>query len=213
MITLGTLLEDVKERLSLVGGLDAQIYTDERIIQAARFRFNMIFRSYWLPEYTVEQEEYTLDGTTGMITGDLSTKILDWRDLHSVMYDSYDQPLPLAPMGVRDGNISALCIRRLATNAQKMFKVLPVDTDGTIAITYRTHPGRFEDEDDEIKVDDDLMINGVCMDILEDDGTNPGGVDKFKRFYQQAELLFRQNLHNQGMSVLPVNRTYPTRWR
>lgn len=211
--TLGDVMQGVEDRLSLAGGIDAQTYVEPRLIKAIQFRFNTLFRQFWLPEYTTWQEPYTLGVNTGLVTGDLSGKILDWRDLHSVFFDRYDQPLAFAPTNVQQQNITQISLVWYLTNPQKVFKVLPVTTSGTLLVSYRTHPGKFEKEDDVIKLDQDLLELGVCFDLLNDDSINPGNADKFERFYNEALKEFTKNVHNQTRSLLPATIGYPTRWR
>ena len=59
MITFGGIVTKVLQRLALVEGLDAQIYAEPRIQLAVQHKFDMIFREYWLPDYTTYQEPHT----------------------------------------------------------------------------------------------------------------------------------------------------------
>jgi len=206
MITFGQIVTKVLQRLALVEGLDAQIYAEPRIQLAVQHKFDLLFREYWLPDYTVYQETYVLDGVSGMITGDLTNKLNDWRDLHSVMSESSPRPLPIAPMNTRDRDIQHPSIRPMATNPAKMFKILPITTGGEVYITYRTKPDDFEEDGDPIYMDTQLLLLGTCWDVLEDDGTNPGASDKFRVLFQDALAQFNRTQH-----TIPLDSSLSTR--
>lgn len=212
MITLGEIVTKVLQRLALVEGLDAQIYAEPRIVLAVQHKFDLLFREFWLPEYTTIQEEYTLDGTTGQITGVLTNKLVDWRDLHSVMWEGSPKPLPRVPMTTRDIDVSYPSIRQQATNAAKMFKILPTTTSGKVWLTYRTKPADFADDADPIHLDTQLLLLGTCWDVLEDDGTNPGASDKFKMLFQDALSQFNRQGHNIPIDTIPTTRSTVNRW-
>jgi len=212
MITFGDIVTKVLQRLALVEGLDAQIYAEPRIQLAEQHKFDMIFREYWLPEYTVHQEEHYLDGTTGMIVGDLTDKVKDWRDIHSVYSENAHSPISLAPPRIRDVDINYMSIRPNATNPAKWFKILPVTTTGKIWITYRTKPNDFEEDSDVIYLDTQLLLLGSCWDVLEDDGTNPGASDKFKMLFQDALSQFNRQQFNIPINTVLSSRSTVNRW-
>ena len=204
MITFGDIVTKVLQRLALVEGLDAQIYAEPRIQLAVQHKFDMIFREYWIPEYTTYQEEYTLDGVTGQITGDLTNKLNDWRDLHSVMWENAPRPLPIAPMNVRDIDIQYPSIRPVGGDSVRWFKLLPKTSTGKVYVTYRTKPKDFEEDGDKIFMDTQLLLLGSCWDVLEDDGTNPGAADKFRILFQDALSQFNR----QGFNI-PLDTRMP----
>jgi len=212
MITFGDIVTKVLQRLSLVEGLDAQIYAEPRIMLAVQHKFDLIFREYWIEEYTTYQEQYVLDGTTGMITGDLTGKVNDWRDIHSIMWEGAHKPLALAPKTTRDVDITYPSIRPNATNPAKMFKILPVLTTGKVWITYRTKPADFQDDADKIYMDMQLLLLGTCWDVLEDDGTNPGAADKFRILFQDALSQFNRQQFNIPLSLNQASRSVVNRW-
>jgi len=212
MITFGQIVTKVLQRLALVEGLDAQIYAEPRIQLAVQHKFDMLFREYWHPEYTVYQEEHVLDGASGVIVGDLGGKIKDWRDIHSVMWEGNHKPLALAPRSVRDVDITYPSLRPLATNTAKWFKILPATTSGKVWITYRTKPDDFEQDGDEIHMDTQLLLLGTCWDVLEDDGTNPGASDKFRILFQDALSQFNRQAHNIPLDTIMSTRSTVNRW-
>jgi hypothetical protein len=212
MIAFGDIVTKVLQRLALVEGLDAQIYAEPRIQLAVQHKFDLIFREYWLPDYTTYQEQYVLDGTTGQITGDLTDKLNDWRDLHSVFWENSHKPLPIAPMSARDIDIQYPSLRPLGTNKAKWFKVLPALTVGKVWVTYRTKPKDFQEDSDPIYLDTQLLLLGTCWDILEDDGTNPGAADKFRVLFQDALSQFNRQTFNIPLDLVMPQRSTVNRW-
>lgn len=213
MITLGDCTEMVLQRLKMVEGLDAQIYAETPIMLAIQHAFDWLFNEYWWPAYTVEQEQYTLNGTTGVVTGDLSDKILRFEDLHSILWDTSDQPLALAPRNVRYDHINFPSIVPNMASPEKVFKIYPLTTSGNVYITYRTYPGLFTEDTAEIKMDHQLLVLKACYDMLESDAMNPADADKFKRFYEDRLKQASRGLVQLGTQMVPVSRTFPTRWR
>lgn len=212
MITFGQIVTKVLQRLALVEGLDAQIYAEPRIQLAVQHKFDLLFREYWLPEYTVIQEEHMLDGTSGQITGDLTNKVKDWRDIHSIFHEGSPKPMPLAPLNTRDIDINYPSIRPNATNMVKWFKILPITTSGKVWITYRIKPNDFEEDGDPIYIDTQLLLLGTCWDVLEDDGTNPGASDKFRVLFQDALAQFNRQKFNIPLDTIMSSRSTLNRW-
>ena len=213
MITLGECTEMVLQRMKSVEGLDAQIYAEVPIKLAIQHAFDWLFNEYWWPEYTVEQEQYTLDGSTGQITGDLTGKVKRWEDLHSIIPEGYNRPLAMAPKNISYQHITAPSIVQNVAVPSKMFKIYPLTTTGNVFITYRIYPDRFEDDADEIKMDHQLLTLRACYDMLEDDAMNPSNADKFKTFYEARLKQCNRGLLQQGVQMTPVTRSFPTRWR
>jgi hypothetical protein len=211
VITFGDAVTKVLQRLALVEGLDAQIYAEPRIQLALQHKFDMIFREYWLPEYTTYQEEHTLDATNGVVTDDLADKIKDWRDLRSVFYEHSYKQLPRASNDARHNDIAYPSIRPIP-NKHKVFQVLPLNTQGKVWLTYRTKPDDFEQDSDEIYMDTQLLLLGTCWDVLEDDGTNPGASDKFRVLFQDSLAQFNRMQHNIPTDLISGTRSTVNRW-
>ena len=212
MITFGQIVTKVLQRLALVEGLDAQIYAEPRIQLAVQHKFDLLFREYWIPEYTTWQEQFDLDGVNGVVTADLSTRIKDFRDIHSVFWEGSHKPMPIAPLSTRDSDVTYPSLRQLGTNTTKWFKVLPTNTSGKVHVSYRTKPPDFQDDGDQIHMDQQLLLLGSCWDVLEDDGTNPGASDKFRVLFQDALSQFNRQQHNIPLDSISSSRGVWNRW-
>lgn len=210
MPTLRYFIDEVLTRMSMQAGIDTQVYTEARIRMALQYRFDMLFDSYWWPQFFVQQEEYTLDGTTGMIVGNFTGLLKRFTDIHSVYNDFSTSPLPRAPNNVRLKDITSPCVQSVPI-PEKIFRIIPINSSGTIAVSYRKRPDAFTDDDDVIDMDEQLLICGAAFDILEDDATNPGAADKFRMMYDQREKLLSKNQHHMAISS-NLRETIPTRW-
>jgi len=211
--TLRELVDAVLTRLAMGQGEDVQIYAEDRIVAALQHKFDVLFDDYWWPQYTVEEEQFTLDGTTGMITGTLAAKCTRHKDLYHVIHESGNAPLPRHPKSLRSNAAFFRKGIRYTNVAGKIFQVIPLTTTGNVYVSYRTYVAPVNDEDI-ILLDKQLMVLGTCHDILEDDGTNPDASTKFKEMYRARLKQETANLNN----IQPAtgdgigNFSYPDRW-
>jgi hypothetical protein len=203
-------IDSVLTRLSMESGVDTQVYTEDRIVAALQHKFDMLFDSYWFPQFTTFQEEYQLDGVTGQIVGDLTTKVKRFSDLHSIFNDYSPAPLPRAPNNVRLKDMTLPCIQSVP-DATKVFRIIPLTSAGPVYVTYRTRPTRFQNDTDVVDMDEQAIILGTCWDIINDDGTNPGAEDKFRMLYNDREKQLTKLQYNFESSGTP-RETIPTRW-
>ena len=211
MATLRYFIDKVLTRLSMEGGVDTQIYTEQRIVMAIQYRFDYLFLRYWMEQFMTFNDRYVLDNVTGTVVGDLSAKIKRIVDVRCVWNDFTPYPLPRAPTDVRIQDITDPCIQTVVDKT-KVFRILPITSTGAVEITYRTKPNNFVGDGDEVDMDESLMIYGVAADILDDDGTNPGAADKFRMQADMMEKELSKAQFNFSQSASP-RRTTNDRWR
>lgn len=209
-MTFREAIDAVLKRLRMETSLATQIYSEDAIAMGIQHKFDTLFDEYWMPQFMTYQEQYTLDGTTGRVVGDLSAKIKRFEDIRHVhnMYSIY--PLPRAPDSVRVNDLTIPCVQP-DNDATKVFRILPLNSTGVVYLTYRTKPANFSADNDLIKMDDQLIILGTCYDMLEDDGTNPGASDKFKNMFdarvkQYQKLQFNLSQTSSPSQTFPLNR-------
>lgn len=209
--TLRQLMDDTLTRMSMTSGIDTQIYTEERLRMAIQHKFDMLFDDYWWPQFLTQQEEYTLDGVTGQVVGDLTLKVKRFSDILHVFNEYSVEPLPRAPSNMRIREITNPCVQSVPDRT-KVFRIIPIDSAGTIWISYRTRPEKFVTDEDEVDMDEQLIICGAAYDLLEDDATNPGAADKFKMYYDERLKQIEKNQFNFAQQSAP-RELVPTRWR
>lgn len=211
MATVETLLASILARLAMEDDLSVPIYTENRIIEAIKHRYTVVFDSFWLPEYTITQEEHTLDGVTGKTVAGLEYPIDRFADIRAVFHENYIYPLPRRNTNHRLGATdNHNMVMDSDLDVDRRFKVIPKISTGKVYVSYRTRLTEFIGPT-VIPIDEQLIILGVCFDILEDDGTNPGAADKFRTFY--AERMSQINMQQfQNASSTSPTMNYPTRW-
>lgn len=181
MATINQLIVRIEERLALAAGLNVQIHAENRLIETLRSSYNILFDDFWWPEYT-KSATYTLDGTTGQITTDVTNIIRRYADIQYVYYDQDEHPLPHLQRTTNPARIKTRCITP-SGDPETVFKVYPVDTTGNVHVWYRTRiaDSVWEDSefDTEINMDDELLIYSVCYDFMVDDASNDMAAQKF----------------------------------
>ena len=205
MATIEQLIERIEERLALVSGLDVQIHVEDRLVEMLRHKYNVLFDDFWDVSNTYYRTE-TLDGSTGQISGDISSVILRYADIHSVFYDSDDDPLPQVSLGTNPSRIRTRCIVP-SSDSTKVFKVLPVDTAGDVHIWYRTKLADSVWEtptySTEVPMDDELLMLGVMYDFIVDDGSNIGAEEKYKNMFAGRLKQIRSQQFQHSLSKRP----------
>jgi hypothetical protein len=167
--TLDTLLTRIQAKLSLLGGLDVQTYAQPKLVEMLQSVFNIVYdKRFWNDHRQVGT--YTLDGTTGKITGDLSAVVKRFYDIDEVWLPTYSSPLPRAPRSFNPLRMYNPCFGP-AGSASKVFTVYPVTTTGDVGIAYRTKPASFT-FGSTVPFDEEFLINQVCGEYLIFEGAN-----------------------------------------
>jgi len=209
--TVRQLIDKVATRLRMEGGTAMQTYSEDAILMGLQHKFTVLFDEFWFPQFMTYQEPYTLDGTLGVVTSDLSKVLKRFEDIRYINSAYSMAPLPRAPDSVRVSDVQQPCVQPYK-DKKKVFRILPTNSTGSIAITYRTLPDQFDNDDDVIDMDEQLMILGTCFDMLEDDSLNPGASDKFKSMFDSRVKQVTANQHNMTMTGAPM-QTFPlNRW-
>lgn len=186
MLTLREAIDGTLRRVSLATGVDTQVYAEDGIKQAIQHKFDILFDAAWWPQFYNPGEIFVLDGASGVVTADLTTdyNLMRFMDIRYVWYHDEPRPLPRAPVRLNPALIKRRSI--VATNqVNKIFKVLPIDTTGNVTVSFRSKPPNFENESDEIDMDDHLIITGTAYDYLNSLGSNPEEEAKLKAFFDQ----------------------------
>lgn len=187
--TLSTLTDDVMKNVGLVAGTGVQIYSEPKIEACLQRMFDMLFRKrFW--EWLSPTETFTLDGTTGRVTVDVSAKIKFIADIDSIYITDSDRRV-LPPVSREHLRISGSypiyytpLIYGLDTDYEtKALKFWPISATGTVDIKYRVKPDDFTDQDHIIPFPSDVIMHAATWDLLDSDGINPTAA-------QKAQALF-----------------------
>ena len=120
-------------------------------------------------------------------------------------------PLPVAANNLRHGDVNMPVVQP-NNDKTKVFRIIPLNSQGPVWLTYRTKPANFENDDDVIDMDDQLIILGTCYDMLEDDSTNPGASDKFKAMFDARVKQYQRGQYNMPMQTSPSQTLPLNRW-
>lgn len=201
--------------MSEVPGTAVQTYTEPRLELMLDSRLSLIFRDAFWPQWS-GWIDVTLSGTDGLHTTDLVTSpgIEKFEDIKYVFREASSHPLARAParhnLNAIEGT-TARYIDAYPSIANRLFRVLPKASTGTLNVFYRVLPN-YTDEDI-IAFESDVLEYGVCWDILIDDATNPGQVEKFATLYNDAYNVLRDRLVDPEIEVGgDGGEPYPTEW-
>jgi hypothetical protein len=181
MATFGQLISRCLIRLRQQGGLDVNIYSQPVIAEMLQHKFDTLFdRRFWRRHTTTST--WTLDGTTGQVTADISAQIKEFNDIKGIWPTDYRNPLPILDESVNPDFINMLVFGSSA-DPTKVFKLYPESTTGNVRVKYRTRPDPFT-ENDTVPFDDQILIVGTCFDFLSDEAADATNVRKFLQMYQ-----------------------------
>lgn len=202
--TLSALVQRVVTRLSMVPGVSVQVYAEDQIAEMIQHKFDTIRDMVWWDDMmtyvTVTQDangrpvENVVRQLPSVPVGD-EIVINKYSDIQLVWAPNKREPLPgIArrdnPSGVlRQGDT---CYK--LPDATKVIRFAPFRPGITMNMRVKTFYGRFA-ADDIVPFDDQALILGAAYDYLEDDGTNPGQIDKFRVLYtsRMDQLLSAHN--------------------
>lgn len=205
MATLKVLTDRVTERLSQVSGTGVQIYAEDRIGEMIQHKFDVLFDDLFWPQFT-DWVTYTLDGTLGVVTADLTEVIKRFDDIRVIYPAGSSQALPEFPAVTLNPNRlsgTTPLYFQAEGSANKVFHIWPKTATGDIDVNFRTKPDDFTAEDD-IDFDSQVLILGSVYDYLEDDGTNPGATAKFEALFESRRGQLRRN---RQQAPVPLNPT------
>ncbi len=207
MTTLAQLVARTAERLSMAAGTGVQTYAEDRIAEMIQHKFDVEFDKRFWPQFST-WTTYTLDGTLGVVTADLTEVIKRFEDIAIIYPTNSDTPIThTTPMSMNPNNIGGTSVRHyesyVATSVAKVFRVWPRASTGTLEIYYRTKPDTFVSTDT-VNFDEQLLILGAVWDYLEDDGTNPNASAKMKDLYDERSIQIGNSLDRMPISLDPA---------
>lgn len=196
------------------GTTGSQIYAEDRIANMLQEKFNFVWDEMQWPDYT-RWNEYTLDGTLGITTLPVEG-LTRFEDIISVFAQDSNYPLKRfhmqTPPGRYDGNQPRWYMRYpVGTSVDRILRVVPYKATGTISVNYKAKPTSFG-PDDMVYMDEDLLILGAAYDYAEDDGSNPGQIEKFQIAFETRLKQLKREDAMKPLDIDPRISDYPTGW-
>jgi len=210
MSTLTQLITRTADRLSMVAGTGVQTYAEDRIAEMIQHKFDVMFEEVFWPQF-LSWTTFTLDGTLGVVTADLTDTLKRFEDIRVIYPDNSNSALTkLAALTTNPNTLSGTTpihfesLGPTATNKiTKVFNIWPKTATGNVDIQYRTKPTTFIGTD-EIDFDDQALILGATFDYLEDDGTNPNATQKFQLLFEARVKQLKNTFNSAPISLDPV---------
>ena len=208
MATFATLIERTATRLSQVAGASVQLYSEDRIAEMIQHKFDVLFDEAFWGQFVTFGESMTLDGSTGVVTTDISYKIKRFDDIRVIFPDDSNTPITKLPEATLNPDTitgTTPAFYSPSTSSAKVFKIWPVASTGSIQVTYRTKPTAFVSAD-VVDFDEQALILGAAFDYAEDDGTNPAATDKLQNMFESRVKQLRNLRNDSPISLDNVSR-------
>ena len=194
----------------MVSGTGVQIYAEDRIAEMIQHKFEVLFDEVFWPQFC-SWHQWTLDGTLGIVTTDLTTLLTRFDDIQVIFPESSNSALTkLAAITTNPFELSGTvpihyeALGPLDTNkVSRVFQIWPKSATGIIVSRIRTKPDTFT-ATDEIDFDDQALIIGAAYDYLEDDGTNPNATQKMQLLFEARVKQLKNNFNDAPISLDPV---------
>ena len=194
----------------MVAGTGVQTYAEDRIAEMIQHKFNVLFEEVFWPQF-LTWATWTLDGTLGVITTDVTALLKRFEDIRVVFPSGSNTPLTkMSPLTTNPFELSGTTPIHYeslgptdANRVTRVFQIWPKAATGTIVVQYRTRPDTFV-ATDEIDFDDQALILGAVFDYLEDDGTNPNATQKFQLLFEARVTQLKNTFNSAPISLDPL---------
>lgn len=215
-LTFRELIDQTARKLSMYPGTSGvQLYAEDRIALYIQDKFDMIFDEVWWDDY-MRWFERELDGEIG-ITTEAIEGVRRFDDIKAVFADARKHPLPLfpghAPPQVFEGNTPRFVTHTYNPDfvEERIFQIVPKTSVGNVYVNARVHPGEFT-VNDTVRMDPLVLTSGAAYAYAEDDGHNPGQIQKFQTEFETRLDQLKKMTSNQPISMDPRYEEYPTEW-
>ena len=210
MSTLTQLIDRTASRLSMAAGQGVQLYAEDRIAEMIQHKFDALFDEIFWPQFCT-WAQYTLDGTLGIITTDLTTLIKRFEDIQVIYPENSNQALTkLSPNTSNPFELSGTTPIHFESlppaddnKTSRVFQIWPKAATGDLVLRFRTKPDTFTANDD-IDFDDQALILGAAFDYAEDDGTNPNATQKFQNLFESRVMQLKNTFNSGPISLDPL---------
>ena len=181
-VLIGDVVQDALGILGEVTGVGTQLYSEPRMVKDAGRAFNMLFKKHWWKQYT-KWVTVILDGTSGIITTDAFTQVIDFDDFAAVHRENQSKGMPTLPEDVNPSGITgttaqfwtSMSVTDTNYNGRKI-QIFPRTAAGKIDVRARYHPltsGTQWAAAQVVHIDRDLLACGTAYMALSGDDLNP----------------------------------------
>jgi hypothetical protein len=215
---LSDLITDIETEMYQVSGPAVQIYTQALIVSKINDAFitffddkNIIWKRF------LTSATFTLDGTTGETTTGVTGSFTDYDDILFIYPASSDRPLNKWNLNRNPALItgSQPLMYRYSTTGERLFQVLPLTAEGDVVVIGKRRPSNwpFDDiEEDTVPFDYLAIKYYVCMQMLAEDGANPGAADLMKSKWQARYKELEIKNQREPIALNGITGQVPSQW-
>lgn len=212
---LSEIITFVQKELSQIAGVTVQIYSEDLIAQKVQTSFELLYSDRsWKRFQTFET--YTLDGTTGRVTGNVSTTFKQFEDIYKIYPVGYDQPLSVYSMERNPAALTGTFPLEYTADrtANKIFRVLPITATGQIAVVGRIGYSTPFAADEVVPFDYLALGFMTAWQYAVDDASNSAMIDKFKALFDTRIAQLKKNQEREAIALNPGYRgIIPNTWQ
>lgn len=202
MATVTDVVTQVIKELSQVPGVGTQLYVTDKVTQFVEDTMLLLIEETWWPQL-MEFFQATLDGTTGLLTADLTgtiSSITKFSDIRKVWPSDSNLPLSILPPTLNPFTLDGSGPRFIsadATYTNRPIKVWPITSTGSVVIHARQRPATPVTGTDTIYMDQTLLAYGAAWMYCVDDGTVPAQIAKFENLFEtrRKQMIAAMNIH------------------
>lgn len=204
--TVAVITQDVIKRIGLVSGTGVQRYTEPQIAVSIQDAFDFLFRKrFW--DHLTDWYTFTPDGSTGVVTTDLSAIAAEATDIKDVHIAGTDrrvvQPVGNEHLLVNNSNYAIYYtpIKFSPTDAlwqTKVIKLWPIDCTADVTMRIRVHPGALNDSST-VPFPQDIIGWCAAWLMLETDGMNPANANKAQAMF---DISYRDYINSIADDVI-----------
>lgn len=204
--TIATIKERVLYELRTQAGLSTQIYAEDVILTNIQSTFDELMNMsdvFW-PDY-MKWNTWTVDGTTGEVTDDITAELTRHEDIRMMWYDQRDYPIQRLPSMQRYDKV-----RGVATfwepllQDPKIFRILPIDTPtASLLVHHKIRPASFVADDDVCWMDLDMIACGAAYYFLAGEGAEADATNSMRAHFITKR---KEIIDNMIDYEVPLNR-------
>lgn len=207
--TVKSIINDAITQLSMVGSFSTSTYATPRLQLHVQDAVVMLMDEEWWPSLT-KYFQGTLDGVTGKLTADLTVAgynnhaVQKYQDIQFAMIAGTDQRLLRLPTNINPFLLSGatpLFMEPDLANPARPFTVWPLTATGDLVLRARLQPTLPMGGDDTVYLDRTMVTYAAAYLYAQDDGTNPGAIDKFQKMLEKRLVQAKKGFEHQPIPL------------
>lgn len=213
--TLTQLITETQKHLYQQAGISVQIYSQDNLALKLQNAFDFVFggagQDIWWKRFGVF-ETYTLDGTTGRVTGTVSDTFRSFDDIYRIFPEDSDVPLNKLSIERNPNRYTGTYPRTYMFDTTNTFRVAPFTATGDVVVVGREAPSADFALTDVVPFDHLALTHYAAWSYCVDDAANPAMADKFLKIFETRIKDLKRNQANEPISLTENHPHIPDRW-